>query len=56
MTVDGTKSRAAHYQVDSVSGDATLGGSSYTDIVTVEAPGEAGRVCAPPLTFALSVS
>ncbi|XP_064402359.1 integrin alpha-V-like [Halichondria panicea] len=54
VTVDGTKSRAAHYQVDSVSGDATLGGSSYTDIVTVEAPGEAGRVCAPPLTFALS--
>ncbi len=56
MTVDGTKSRAAQYQVDSVSGNATLGGSSYTDTVTMETPGEAGRVCASPLTFALSVS
>lgn len=55
VTVDEVKGRASLYQVDSESREVTLGGGSYTDTVTMETPGSAGRVCTPPLTFALSV-
>ena len=52
--VDSVLGRASLYET--INGQASLGGSSYTDTVTIETPGDLGRICAPPLVFAFPVS